>query len=102
MNVSSQQLEGLFEMFITLMFLRKVEPQYWFANVEACTKGIALAATVRTEALMCQADGMTDQAKETSTGAVKLSLIELKTIRVKMYAQLGLLRQMAPPGTKLN
>ena len=101
-KVSSSQLQDLMEMFASLMFLRKVNPFYWFEIITLCTRGIVLAATVRTEALMCQAEGTTDEHKKIAEAAIKLSLQEIREVRLALVKQLDLMKQMAPVGTKLN
>lgn len=101
-GVTPSQFNDLMEMFLTLMLLRRVCPEFWVEHCGLVMKALALSHGVMAEARLLQIEGISEETKKTLAGALELSGQELCEIRSKLLAPLALLREMPMPHVKLN
>lgn len=100
--VTPDQLHDVMEMFLSLMFMQKVTPDFWVDHASMCTRGIALANQIGQEFTTMKCEGLSEKAVETIKAAAQLSTKEIRELRVKLLAAVELMKKCPLPGTKIH
>lgn len=101
-TVTPDQLKNLMEMFVSLMFMRNVKPEFWSENLSLGVRGVALAQSIQSEFAFLGTEGLPEEARKAMQVAIDLSLKEINEVRGKMVSLLGLIRQCPMPGASIH
>lgn len=101
-TITPTQLHDVMEMFLSLMFMRKVLPDFWCDHASIATRGIFLAAQIAAEFRLAKMDGLSENNIKLLTDAVLLSNKEIKDIRVKLLEAVTTMRKGPLPGDTIH
>ena len=102
MGLTPGQLGDLAEMFVTLMYLKKVHPEYWTFHSELPMEIQRLCAHVSAEYSLSKVEGLPEATKATLASAIELSTKEIAVKRAALAKEFMLLRQIPMPGTTIH
>ncbi len=100
--LTPEALCELMEMFITLLYLRKVTLDYWIECAPTALRGFALAQRIQAEANLLVMEGLPAKAYDTIRSAMDLSVKEIKAVRTKLLARVEVLTKMPDPTKPLH
>jgi hypothetical protein len=95
-------LIDLGEMFLALMFFKRVRPSYYAQHTADAFRLIELCARVSAELDLLQTEDLSETATKTLKGAMDLSVQEIKVVRENLVKELELLQQIPLPGTTIH
>ncbi len=101
-SVSPEEMIDLMEMYITLMYLKRVTTEYWIDHISLPVQGIALAKGIVAEGALLTLPTLPETVRETVKGAMQLSGREISNVRKRMIDKIGELKQIPVPGTVLS
>lgn len=97
-TVTPEQLRDGAEMYLAMMHLKKVTPQYFLNHMGNAIALIRQAYRIEAEATLLALEGLDAKGTETLKGAVELSTKEINALRPKMLKDLQALAEIPLPG----
>ncbi len=96
------QFQDTMDMFLALMHLKKVTPEYWIKVAGLPTRGINIASLIGALTVMERQPKLAAETKKMIQSSIEINTKALAGIRTKMVKAFEELAEIPPPGTAIN